>query len=163
MAALQKLEDIASKEFLDAALENAQAWCLANLARHLQGYNKFNYRLFRYVIDNSLIGQDMCLDDKDPGLIRVSAETLRWYKQREENITDWYKEVKSDLPKHDFREPETDPKSMFIHEMVEFIIYKIPEILVLYFSKMEFPHMVARHIENINRRERGLKDWPDYY
>ena len=59
---------------------------------------------------------------------------------------------------------EIDPESMFVHDITEFIVYKISEILVHYFSKyMEFPHFVAHSIENINRKERGLKGWPVDY
>ena len=80
MATLQKLEDITSKEFLDQALQNATFWCQFNLPKYLhEFYNGFDYSIFRYIIDNSIIS-DMCLDDEEPGLIRVSTNKLRWYQ-----------------------------------------------------------------------------------
>ncbi|MCX6710123.1 MAG: hypothetical protein NTV63_04210 [Candidatus Woesearchaeota archaeon] len=145
----QKLEDITSKEYLDKTLENAKSWCLNNLPKHLQGFqNGLDYDIFHYVIDNEMIGSDMCLDNKEEGLIRVSTRKLQWYIEREKYFG-----------QYGHKEPETDSESMFIHEITEFLVHKIPEVFSHYFSKMEFPHSVARKIENINRRERGLKEW----
>ncbi len=153
----KKLEDIISKEYLDRALENAKIWCQENLKRHLQNFKKeIDYNIFQYIIDNELIGLDMCLDEWQEGLIRVSTETLKWYQEREEYYRkdEFYGKI---------REPvEVDPESMFVHEIVEFIIYEIPQLFLSYLSKMEFPHSIANQIENINRRERGLKEWPKY-
>ncbi|MBU3941530.1 MAG: hypothetical protein KKF74_01310 [Nanoarchaeota archaeon] len=147
-----KLEDITSKEFLNKALENAKSWCQLNLPTCLQGFqNGFDYPTFRYIIDNDLVGTAMALDNKKPGLIRVSAEQLKWYKQKEDHFK-----------AYGLKEPETDPRSMFVHEITEFIVSKTPEVFLHYFPKREFPHSIARQIENINRRERGLREWLEY-
>jgi len=146
---INKLEDITSKEFLDKALQNAKNWCQKNLSKHLHGFqNRFNYEIFHYLIDDELLGYDMYFNEEEKGLIRVSTNQLKWHKERELSL--------------EMQFPETDPESMFIHEITEFILYKTPEVFLHYFSKMEFPHSVALQIENINRRERGLKDWPEY-
>lgn len=161
----KKLEDITSKEFLDKALENAKSWCQFNLPEYLKLEDRFNYlniiykykfdcSIFKYIIDNEMIGTigaDMALDDKKPGLIRVSAEKLKWYKQKEDHFK-----------AYGLKEPETDTMSMFIHEITEFIVSETPEVFLYYFLKREFPHSIARQIENINRIERGLKKWPEY-
>ena len=148
----KKLEDITSKEFLDKALKNAKLWCQNNLSEYLQDFqNEFDYSTFRYIIDNKMIGATMALDNKKPRLIRVSAEQLKWHKQKEDHFK-----------AYGLKAPETDPRSMFIHEITEFIVSKTPEIFLYYFSKMEFPHPIARQIENINRIERGLREWPYY-
>ena len=149
MRSSQKLEDITSKEYLDKTLESAKSWCSTQLRAHLYGFNNgFDYDIFHYVINNEMIGSAMCLDDKEEGLIRVSTKKLQWYIEREKHFE-----------QYGLKEPETDPESIFIHEITEFLVHKIPEIFLHYFSKMEFPHSVARKIENINRRERGLKEW----
>ena len=151
MQSSQKLEDITSKEYLDKALESAKSWCSTQLRVHLYGFNNgFDYDIFHYVINNnsSCFGSDMCFRDKEEGLIRVSTKKLQWYIEREKHFG-----------RYGLKEPKTDPESMFIHEITEFLVYKIPEIFSHYFSKREFPHSVARKIENINRRERGLKEW----
>lgn len=145
----KKLEDITSKEYLDKALENAKSWCSTQLQLHLYGFkNGFDYDIFHYIIDNKMLFADMCLDDKEKGLIRVSTDKLKWYTEIEEH-----------LRQYGPREQETDPESMFIHEITEFIVYKIPEVLLHYFSITDFAHNIAREIENINRRERGLNEW----
>ena len=153
-----KLEDITSKEFLDKALENAKSWCQLNLPTCLQGFqNGFDYSIFKYIIDNEMIGADMRLDENKQGLIRVSARKLKWHQKREEHFR------KDDKLYGNIREPvEVDPESIFIHEITEFIVSKTPEVFLHYFFKMEFPHPIALQIENINRIERGLKKWPYY-
>ena len=167
MVSTQNLEDITSKEHLDMALENARSWCSGNLQKYLQGFqNGFDYSIFYYILDNEMIGSDMALDDEQEGLIRVSTDKLKWYQKRE----DFFRE--NDMIRWARKEGNTiqirgaveiDPESMFVHEMTEFIISKTPEILLNYLLKMEFPHFVAYRIENINRRERGLKEWPADY
>ena len=148
----KKLEDITSKEFLDKALKNAKSWCQLNLPTCLQGFqNGFDYKIFCYIIDNKMIGSDMRLDENQQGLIRVSTRKIKWYKQKEDHFK-----------AYGLKEPETDPRSMFIHEITEFIVSKTPEVFLHYFPKREFPHPIARQIENINRIERGLKEWPYY-
>ena len=122
----KKLEDITSKEFLDKALKNAKSWCQLNLPTCLQGFqNGFDYPIFRYIIDNDLVGTVMALDNKKPGLIRVSTKELKWYKQKEDHFK-----------AYGLKEPETDPRSMFIHEITEFIVSKTPEVFLHYFLKM---------------------------
>ena len=154
----KKLEDITSKEFLDKALENAKSWCQLNLPNYLQGFqNGFDYSIFRYIIDNKMIGSDMRLDENQQGLVRVSTRKLKWHQKREEHFR------KDDKLYGKIRDPvEVDPESIFIHEITEFIVSKTPEVFLYYFSKMEFPHPIAWQIENINRIERGLKKWPYY-
>ena len=157
MQPTQKLEDITSKEYLDQALENAKSWCSNNLPKHFKGFQKgFDYDIFHYVIDNEMIGADMRLDEEQEGLIRVSARKLRWYQEREEYF-------RRDKLYSKIRKPvEIDPESMFVHEITEFIINKTPKLLSYCFSRTETPHSLAYHIENINRKERGLKEWPLY-
>jgi len=161
-----QLEDITSKEFLDTALRNAANWCKGNLHKHLEGFNNgIDYSIFSYVVNNELIGPDMCLDEKKPGLIMVSTDKLFWYKQKEV----YFKEIGMRRYALVERKPvniigavEVDPESMFVHEIVEFILSKDAETFFHYFSKLEFPHDIAYQIENINRLERGLKPWPEY-
>lgn len=164
MQTTQKLEDITSKEYLDTALENAKSWCLSNLPEYLQGFqNGFDYEIFHYIVDNEMIGSDMRLDEEQEGLVRVSTRTLKWYEEREnyfrENGMIRWAKIGDEIIKIEGA-VEIDPESMFVHEITEFIANKIPEIFLYYFSKMEFAHSVAYSIENINRRERGLKEWP---
>lgn len=165
MAATQKLEDITSKEwkeYLDEALENAKSWCLDNLPKYLHGFrNEVDYSIFRYVIDNEMIGPDMRLDEKQSGLIRVSTRKLKWYQEREEYFrkNKLYSKIRESL--------EVDLESMFVHEITEFIILSRPDLfkdLETYLSKYLFrAHKIARKIENINRNDRGLKDWIESY
>jgi len=148
----QKYEDITSKEFLDKAIQNAKFWCQENLPKYLLGlYKEFDYSIFHYVIDD-MINSDMRLDKN--GLIRVSRKKLKWYQKREEHFK-----------KNKIRESiEVDPESMFVHEITEFILRK-PELfdLTIYLSKYFLRwHEIAREMENINRRERGLREWPKY-
>lgn len=150
--------DITSKEFLDKAIENAKIWCENNLPKYLRGFKgEFNYDIFHYVIDNDMIA-DMKLDEEKEGLIYVSTKKLKWYLEREKlyEKDELYSKIRDSV--------EVDPESMFVHEIVEFILH-IPELFdrKIYFSKYFFrAHEIAREIENINRRERGLKDWPEY-
>jgi hypothetical protein len=153
--------DITSKEFLDKALENAKTWCSKNLPKHIKCFkNGFDYDIFRYLIDNEMIS-DMRLDE-ERGLIRVSTEKLKWHQQREDCFE------KHKFPRYVQRgneiikikgAVEVDPESMFVHDITESIIYTVPEVLLNYLLKID-PHAVAYQIENINRRERGLKEWP---
>jgi hypothetical protein len=55
---------------------------------------------------------------------------------------------------------EVDPESMFVHEIVEYVIYNEPELLFSYLLNDQSPHFIAYLVENINRTERGLKEWP---
>ena len=157
---METLENITSTEYLDKAFENAKSWCSKNLEKHIQGLNqglkKLDYNILCYVIDNSMIGSDMCLDEKQNGLIRVSTEKLQWYQKRE-NL------FKNDKLK--FREPiEVDPESIFVHEIVKFVFHPPLYIdLGSWFSEyFGRAHEVANEIENINRKERGLGEWPKY-
>ena len=167
----KKLEDITSKEFLDKSLENAKFWCQLNLPKYFEfedefnypnatyNYNnyKFDYSIFRYIIDNEMIGSDMRLDENQQGLVRVSTRKLKWHQKREEYFR------KYDKLYGKIREPvEVDPESIFIHEITEFIVCKNPILLLPYFSQRQFPNSIARQIENINRRERGLREWLEY-
>jgi len=155
MTTAQKLEDITSKEYLDETLENAKSWCLDNLLKYFQGFqNGVDYSIFCYVIDNEMIGLDMRLDENQQRLIRVSTRKLKWYQERE----GYFRKCK-------IREPvEVDSESMFIHEITEWIILKRLGLLNQpgYVSNAIGAHSVASEIENINRKERGLKDWPEY-
>ena len=135
MATLQKLEDITSKEFLDQALQNATFWCQFNLPKYLhEFYNGFDYSIFRYIIDNSIIS-DMCLDDEEPGLIRVSTNKLRWYQQREDFFKEHpiirYGKIGSKTTRI-IGPIKIDPESGFVHEITEFIYYVIPEVFLYY-------------------------------
>ncbi len=166
MATTQKLEDITSKEHLNKALENAKFWCLNNLPEYLQDFkNVFDYSIFCYVIDNGMIGCDMKLDEKQEGLIRVSTRKLKWYQEREDCFR------KHGMRRYAKRGNETvkiegaveiDPESMFVHEITEFALFKLELFdLTTYLSKyFGRAHEIAYEMENINRRGRGLKEWP---
>jgi len=148
---IKLIEDITSKEFLDMAFENSKYWCLNNLPIYFKSDVKINYDIFKYRIDNEMIGSigsDMCFDES--GQIRVSQKKIKFYQEREKVF--------------EF-EPETDPESMFIHEIAEFIINKNHEIMLDYLNEFRFPapHLIARKIENINRKEKGLREWPYYF
>jgi hypothetical protein len=96
-----------------------------------------------------MLGEDMGFKIKSgliSGLIDVSTEQLEWLLEREESF-------KKRWP----NEPEVDPESMFVHEIAEQIIWKRPEVMINYFAQSQ---KGAREIENINRKERGLKPWP---
>ncbi|MBI2047238.1 hypothetical protein HYT26_03695 [Candidatus Pacearchaeota archaeon] len=164
MIEIQKLEDITSKEYLDKALEAAKTWCRVNLSKHIQNFqDKFDYKIFNYAVDNKMVGPDMCLDKQNNGLIRVSTRKLKWYIEREKHFKDYRMIRYAKIADKNIKIEgyvEIDPESMFVHEITEFIVSKIPEIFFFYFSKMEFPHFLAYQIENINRKERGLKIWP---
>ena len=150
----KKLEDITSKEFLDKALKNAKSWCQLNLPTYLQGFqNRFDYSIFRYIIDNEMFGSDMRLDENQQGLIRVSTRKIKWYKKKEDHFK-----------AYGLKEPETDPRSMFVHEITEWIILNKLGLLNQpgYISNAIGVHSVANKIENINRIERGLRKWPEY-
>ena len=112
-----------------------------------------------------MIGSDMRLDEKQEGLILVSTRKLKWYQEREcyfkEHGRIRYAKRENERIRIDGA-VEIDPESMFVHEITEFIVSKTPKVFLYYFSKMEFPHFVAYQIENINRRERRLKDWSEY-
>lgn len=162
MEALQ-IEDITSKEYLDNALKNAVSWCSDNLSRYLKGFqDDFDYSIFHYVVDESILGADMCLDDKKKGLVRVSTKKLKKYLEIENihktEIWPRYAQ-KGNESRLIEGAVEIDPESMFVHEMAEHIIYNVPEVLINYFLKKD-PHLVAYEIENINRAERGLELWP---
>ncbi|MBI5148388.1 hypothetical protein HZA33_01785, partial [Candidatus Pacearchaeota archaeon] len=92
-------------------------------------------------------------DSDEKGLIHVSTEKLDWYRKREE-----YFAKERCKP----REPvEVDEESMFVHEITEFLIFNRIELL----KDLDFfwvAHHKARELENINRKERGLKEWPEY-
>lgn len=138
---------------LDKALENAKEWCKNNLYKYVFKEDNLDYSIFHYDLENPSIGTDMCFDPDEKGLIHVSTEKLDWYRKREE----YYKNEK-----YKPREPiEVDEESMFVHEITEFLIFSRPELLknLDYFL---MAHNRAREIENINRKERGLKDWPEY-
>lgn len=153
-----KLEEIISKEYLNKALENAKYWCLNNLQKYIKGFqNKIKYNIFYYVIDNEMI-PDMRLDEKQKGLIRVSTRALKQYQEREEYYKQdkFYSKIRGSV--------KVDPESMFVHEITEFIlILPIFIDMEIWFSNyFGRSHETAREIENINRRGRGLKDWPKY-
>lgn len=155
--------DIISKESLDKSLQNAKGWCKSNLPKHLKGFkNGVDYSEFQYIIDNNLIGPDMCLDEKIFGLIRVSTEKLKWYQEREkyydENKITRYAKLEGEVIKFEGG-VEVDPESMFVHEISEFTIYTVPEVALTCLFSSD-PHKIAYRIENINRKERGLKPWP---
>ena len=155
----KKPEDITSRKYLDKSLENAKIWCQNNLQKYLPGFtDEIDYNIFSYMIDNKMIGPDMRLDEKQQGLIRVSTEKIKWLQEREEI----YK--KDELYKM-LREPvEVDIESMFVHEITEWIILKKLDLLKFpgYISNAVGAHPFAREMENNNRREHGLKDWPEY-
>ena len=165
MAVQQKLEDITSKEYLDKALENAKKWCQENLPKYLHNFNDgFDYNIFHYIIDNKMIGPDMCLDDKISGLIRVSTRKLQHFQEREDffrehgnlrfaKVNEKVIEIEGSVG--------VDPESMFIHEITESMFVYYPELLLYYLPKNQFPHDIAYNLENINRLERNLKPWPN--
>lgn len=164
----KKLEDITSKEFIDKALKNAKSWCQLNLPEYLKLEDRFHYlnitykfkfdcSIFRYIIDNKMFGSDMRLDENQQGLVRVSTRKLKWYQKREELFR------KYDKLYGKIRKPvEVDPESMFVYAITAFIVWKNPILLLPYFSQRQFTHPIARQIENINRIERGLREWPEY-
>lgn len=155
-----KLEDITSKEFLDKALKNAKLWCQNNLSKYLQDFqNGVDYGIFCYILDNKMIGSDMRLDENQQGLVRVSTRKLKWHQKREELFR------KYDKLYGKIREPvEVDPESTFIHEITEWIILNKLGLLNQpgYISNAIGVHSVSNKIENINRIERGLREWPEY-
>lgn len=138
---------------LDTALENAKEWCSKNLHKHVLKEDNVDYSIFHYDLENPSIGTDMCFDTKEKGLIHVSAEKLDWYRKREE----YYK-----TEKYKPRDAvEVDEESMFVHEITEFLILTNLELLknLDYFL---LAHNKASEMENINRKERGLKEWPGF-
>ena len=152
----RQLSDITSKKFLDQALKNAKLWCQSNLTKYLEGFKgNIDYSIFTYAIRDSS-GPDMCLDKKTSGLVIVSTKTIEWYLKREEAFK---------RGKLRFRQPvEIDPESMFVHEITEYILYR-PDLfnIDIWFQKyFGREHETARKIENINRRDRGLEDWPEF-
>lgn len=157
-------EDITSKEYLDKALENAKSWCSKNLSKHLSGLkNSFDCSIFHYVVDNGMVGYDMRLDEEQNELIRVSTEKLKWYLEKEKLIEE--SQIARYVRRHDKvifirGAVEVDPESMFVHEIVEYVIYNEPELLFSYLLNDQSPHFIAYLVENINRTERGLKEWP---
>ena len=146
------IEDIISTKNLDEALSKAKKWCRENLPKYFRDFQQEKYDIFRYVIDNEMIGYDMRLDTEESGLIRVSTRKIKYYLKREQNYR---------LNKILGREPiEIDPESMFVHEISEFIILN-KMVLLNQPSYRTNVHQVAREIENINRIERNLKKWPE--
>ncbi len=152
MSLNQNTEDITSQEYLGKALENAKSWCMNNLQKYLSGFqNRIDYSIFSYVIDNEMIGYDMRLDDMQSGLIRVSARKIKYFQNREERIR------RDELYKHKVRGPvEIDPESMFVHEIAEYVMLQKLNL----FGHFDDIHSLVRSIENINRKERNLKEWP---
>ena len=166
METTQKLEDITSGEYLEKSLENAKKWCQMHLPKYLRGFQDgFDYESFHYIIDDKMIIPDMCWDNQDKGLIRVSIRKLKWYQEREQHFKKHgmlrYARIGDERIRIEGN-AEVDPESMFVHEITEFIVHVVPEVLLQYFSEMKFPHSVAYQIENMNRKERGLKLWPEY-
>lgn len=165
MTGIQKPEDITSKEYLDKSLENAKIWCQMHLQEYLQGFQDgFDYEIFCYVIDNEMKGPDMCLDERMNGLIRISTKKIKWYQEREQYFKERGMLRYADMEKETIRIEdcvEVDPESMFVHEITEFLFYVVPEVFLHYFLKMD-AHTLAYQIENVNRKERGLKLWPEY-
>ena len=154
--------DITSKDYLDKALEGARHWCQENLHKHLplKSGIKIDYKIFHYIIDNTITA-DMCVDER--GLIRVSRKRLKWHLEKEE----LYEKGGSF---EGMRKPvKVDPESIFIHEITEFLLWEKSELFVPIIPLKDFfleyiinADRIASKIENVNRRERALRDWPPY-
>jgi hypothetical protein len=148
---MENLEEITSKEFLDKSLENAKSWCSAKLPQLLLGIENVDYGIFHYKTEGDAIGISMRLDKDEKGLIRVFPEQIKVYQKREnafKNASSSYVEV--------------DPESMFVGAIANFLSYDNSKVLYSYFlkeKKFTPANAIARKIENINRKERGLKEW----
>lgn len=157
------LEELTSEAFLEKALENARQWCEKNLHSHLEGFNAgFDYSIFHYIRDYDMIS-DMRLGENKDGLIRVNPGKLEWYYKRESYFEEMGMRRSAFIDGKAARiigGVEVDPESIFVHEIAEYIMNKVPEVLLNYLPKFEFPHIIAHKIENINRLERRLKPWP---
>ena len=141
---------VMSESDLDKCLENAKQWCQKNLNKYLPRFmlRDIDYNIFRYEINNELSASMSVHPD---GLIKVSPRTLGYITSAK------------------FKEKQIDFESMFIHEIVEWIlIFKHNEknqsllkrfMIRKFYSKLCSPHLTARSIENIKRKEIGLKDW----
>jgi hypothetical protein len=138
------IEDKIEKE-LPQAFEKSKIWCYNNLSSNLSGYEYFDLNIFNYIIDTkSNPISDMYFKLEDNGLIRVNTHHIEWLIKRQETFP---------------YEPEVDLESMFIHEMVEYIVEKNMQIMIAYLPDLKLPHMLAKDMENINRKERNLKEW----
>ena len=138
-------------ENLDSALENAKQWCKNNLQKYILNTENVDYSIFRYNIDDYVTICDMWF--KDTGLIYVSTKKIKELRKIERRLA---------KDKYRPREPvEVDEESMFVHEIAEFLLSFRPEMLKN-LDDFWTAHNKAREIENINRKERGLKDWPEY-
>ncbi len=162
------MKEITSKRYLNRALENAKRWCEKRFPEYLE-IKDFDYEIFSYVIDNSIVGTAMLLDREVEGLIRVSTYNLEKLIKREEVYRNdpLYKKIRKPV--------EVDPESMFVHEITEEIL--LQEVSLEKFGTREWRflsaniinflcnsgiHQIARTMENINRTERGLSKWPEY-
>ncbi len=123
----------------------SKEWCRNNLHKEIIGYQSFELNKFHYIIDNTTDSiADMYFNLKENGLIRVNTGQIKWLIERQEAFP---------------YNPEVDLESMFVHEMTEYIAETTPEIIIAYFPLFKFPHMLARDVENINRKQRNLKEW----
>ena len=157
---------ILTPKLLDDSLEEAKTWSKKNLKSYLKGFDGiYDYDKFQYIVDNAQLGHDMFFDIEEKGLIRVSTNQLLWYQDREREfegrgykrkarIFDEYFDIIGGV--------EVDPQSMFVHEIAEFIFDTNPRVYLNYFSPVVFSHDIAYHLENINRKERNLKLWPQF-
>ena len=168
------IEDITSVDFLNNALSDAREWCAENHPLHLKGFEgEFDYSIFNYVIDNTRAGQDMRLDQRHKGLIRVSTSILKWYDGEREahhalkSVPKRYGSIIDVLGSVDRRlivgATEIDPQSRFVNQMTEFIIYNNRFVFAHHPYLPNYPHPRAHMIENVNRQERGLELWPESF
>ena len=156
------LEDITSKEFLDLALKNAKRWCTYSSRRHLLMLGHPDYNQFQYIITNEDAFSSMHIDPHIP-TIKVSTEFLLREQEREKLAEQkrekrWAQTIDKRIKV--MGGVEIDPESMFVHEMIEYIINTNDEFTVMFLEKGLIPHDIAYLIENVNRTERSLKPFP---
>lgn len=159
------LDGIASAGQLGTAFAEGVRWCRENLPGRIEKVDgRVDYGRFRFLVDNTISPPDMCLDTRQPGLIRVSPNKIRWYAGREQ----FYGQnggIRYAIIGKERREinsgAEADIQSMFVHEIAEYAVMSVPEAFRHYCSKGMRPHAVGCWMENVNRLWRGLKPWPD--
>jgi hypothetical protein len=166
----QPLEEITSEEYLNRAFEDAKEWCERNLPYHLSGLAMgFDYTIFKHEIaayEQEMASHGMRISDEKKGLIQVSVSKLKHLELREEQFKTNNKTRCTRLGYE--KTPvkgsvEIDPESMFVREITEFVINRsfLLQFYCVYnlgLSNEEAAYM----IENVNRKQRGLKPRPEF-
>ncbi len=168
------IDEYRDMERLNVALRQAIEWCRNNLKDNMDGLDdefRFDGFLeFIIEIDEDMIPDVAISDHRECEYkIMVNPKQIEWYISREKKYEEMGmpRTVYFDDKCYQFHGgSKYDLQSVFVHEIVEFVMSMHSEVFRLAVKKYGWgqqfvgvAHFMAWKIENINRIERGLKPW----